>query len=189
MKKVIFLCLFLLGGSLLFLMTTLSGCTKPQLFFLKSIVVVPTVHKMDTSAAPINLDTIRFEELYFNLQFKMTLVAQKYNFGNSLYAFKVKEPDYINVDKIKEIRLITLFPYNQFAAGTDASALLSGAAGVMDILNQKMEAYTFNYAQFNTGFALNTPPNQASQQQFVVELVSENNTILRDTTFAFYLIP
>lgn len=185
MKKFLFLCLFLLGGSLIFLLTTLSGCVKSKLCFLKSMEVFPTVRHTDTSFSS-NEDTLNFDQFYFGLEFEFTLVAQRSAFGNNLYALQLREPGYINVDKIKEIRLITLYPYNQFTAGSDASSLLSGGAAAIDALNQEMEN---RYTQFNVELALNTPPDHTSRQQFVVELISENNTILRDTTYAFYLRP
>lgn len=192
MKKIIALLTFTIGGSVCLFLATLSGCRRTEYaYFFKDVKVGALGQKTDTSLSQIQKggDTCLFQSLSFSLSFQFNVLAGKNNgIDNSLYAFQPGNNHFDNIDKIKSIRLINLFPYNQFSEGSNITELIEDTAGLRYNLNQELsEPATEPYRYIE--FKLKSPPGQLSKQQFVLELVSENNTLLRDTTVMFYLKP
>lgn len=191
MKKIITLLLFFIGGSLLLLLTTFAGCRKTDAtFFFKDMSVTIL---QDATTTPERFlaegDTGRFQGLSFVLSFHYNILAHRESWaGNSLYAFQPGNSHFENIDKIKTVRLITIFPYRQFQTGTDITELLEDSLRLISNLNQDFTG-SVGAPEIHVRFKLKSPPDSISSQKFVLELLSENNTILRDTTVLFYIQP
>lgn len=194
MKKSIIL---LLSGSVfVLLLSLLNACSKNEVhFFLKDFDTHIQEDRSDSTAYNIvNIeegDTCDYQYFQFFINEKRNVLANQtenkvfFDFISKANAYSPAPARFINQDPIKEIRLISFYDYNDIEAGQDLSAYIPNKEKVLKSLNDfKMYADEMHHY-----FTIDLLPEQISQQQFVIELISENNTILRDTTVTFYIKP
>lgn len=199
MKRIVaFLCCFA-GGSMLFFLLSLAGCREEKTTIIyrsvTSVVREGAVNEQGRELLPGG--TVAYNRCSVWLQLNTTeLLGLKLpSIANKLYA---RGETFRNMEKLTDIRVITLNDYNtQYPAGSDLSAAvgfleeggtLTGKAKMLERLNR-------NYNVFETdpirsfSFRPGTPPAAASAQQFAIELRTEQQSVLRDTTITFILQP
>lgn len=206
MKKFFALFTSFLGGSLLLFFLSLIGCDKKDRPFLfKDIRTDIIQYQSNGLESPLSKgDTANYSNFFLASAFDIKLLSSaKLIFqGSKTYAFQPGDRHYKPVEKISNISITTLNNYNSnYPAGTDITAAcrfrITGT-----YVDAKDSSASVAIEHLNAGFSdidsdlqsamqiyLNERPGQLSPQQFAIELRTEVNATIRDTTIHFYLKP
>ncbi|WP_118973554.1 hypothetical protein [Taibaiella koreensis] len=199
MKKIVaFICCFT-GGSLFFFVLSLAGCRQQQTNMIYQSVTSVVREGRDNEEGNEVMPgaTSRYDRCSVWLYFSTTKLLGTHfpSFTNTAAA---RGQTFRNLEKITDIRIITCRDYNaQFPAGSDISAsaafleeggILTGKAKMLERINKN---YEVSEAEPVSRFSFRpaSAPATTSLQQFAIELRTEQNAVLRDTTIAFILQP
>lgn len=121
--------------------------------------------------------------------------------GNKAYAFKPAYIPPVFIDMVQEVTITSVFPYKNGETGmNDVTAICTfssrgstlSLSEVIDLINNEYYYSGDNKIdEFSRSFEieLSEPPSSAGEQQFVIELITDKNARLADTTEIFTLIP
>lgn len=206
MKRIISIFTLLLGGSLLLFILGLLGCGRSdRKFVYKDIQSIVLRDSSATLAVQLHdFDTTEYAASFMSLQMDMQVVAKNalQGIGNAAYAWSYDEPSYINLEPVTDIRITPIYDYNSaHAAGSELSQDCiftysnSGFGGndvtkteLISTLNQPMNMDYGTYVG-TISIKVKTPPTAAGLQQFAMEIRLGDNSVLRDTTVAYFLKP
>lgn len=206
MKKLLALLTFLIGGSLSLFVLSVMGCAKAKHTFLYKDFH-SSVIRYDPNGLEVSLkknDTALYPNFLIEDVpdiMKITLNRPALT-GNSAWAFQPGPQEYKPAEKISSIKIITLNPYNSnYPAGADITQACrfivtrsfnnnndSLLASAIENLNA---GYSDNGSEVPPSLRifLREQPASLAPQQFAVELKTEVNAYIRDTTISFYLKP
>lgn len=175
-----------------------TGCSRkpakyiympPSAILFTNMVAVP-----EESVVPVERVNI---ELRLNTQV-IQVAATSFLPRNSAYALSLKEPSLIPLEKIQDLHIRPLYDYNSsYAAMDDISNTCTysySQSGGDSVSKQEM------LQNFNAGGLYGTrspvfyihfsePPRNYHVQQFIVEVITDKNSRLADTTVEFILTP
>jgi len=152
------------------------------------------------------LNTVSFDGLYIevNIPVQTVEVANIFSLpGNVVYAYKPSPVTPIALEKITDIRIRPLNDYNttypafndMTAACTFVTSTIKAYADTLskeelisslDNIQSEFES-SFHQGQFY--IQLNEPPSGIREQQFIIELITDKNSRLADTTQPIILTP
>lgn len=175
-----------------------TGCNRkpakyiympPSAILFTNMVAVP-------EASVVSVDRVNIE-LRLNTQ-EIQLAGIGDLPGNQAYALTIKEPQPIALEKIQDIHIRPLHTYNNsYGTSQDLSETCSYSydqggtdtttkQNMLDAINSGGTLGTRSnifYIHFNE------PPSGRQVQQFVVEVITDKNSRLADTTVEFILTP
>lgn len=210
MKRLIGFLVFFIGGSLLLFTISLMGCHKGYSYYMYKDITTDLEHRPDPELPPVmlnELDTANADNFSARVVFEIMNVDRRYAsrflMGNAVYAFQYDYPTFENIEgEISDIRIVSLFDYNNdFPSGSDVSGACLFSTSPLTILDDKavnkqtLIASSHNYGKgsmegyFHQFYFYPPVVTTGSRQQFVIEVVMEQNTIVRDTTAEFFLKP
>lgn len=160
----------------------------PSAILFTDMVPVP-----ESSVVPIDRVNI---ELRLNTQEIQVAIAD-YLPHNSAYAWTKYVPSPIPLEKLEDVCIRPLHLYNNnYGAMEDLSETCSFSYDQMrrDTLSKQHILDAINSGYYNTEshtfyIHFNEPPTGRHVQQFIVEMITDKNTRLADTTTAFILTP
>lgn len=191
--KLLFRCTFPL---ILFLLYTGCGRKAGRFIYMPPNAILFTNQVAVPASSVVPLDRLNIQ-LSMNMQ-EIQTAFNNYIPGSQVYATTIKEPIPIVLEKLRDIRIRPVYDYNsRYRALDDISHTCtfsyshSGEDSVskQDILEDFTNAEFAFYGLNHVYIHFNEPPGAYHVQQFVVELITESNTILGDTTVEFILTP
>jgi len=174
-----------------------TGCIKGR----KYIFTQPsaTVFASNGRTVVMHTSTVSVQDMSIVLRVNMqdVKVAGLQLPGNYAYATSFKEPAPFPLEKITDIRVRPLHAYNDgYGMLDDISEIctFSYNAEGNDTISEGSVIEGINLADDRIGMHdvyiyLQDPPAGVHTQQFVVELITDNNSRLADTTVKFILTP
>jgi len=118
--------------------------------------------------------------------------------ANSAYALSIREPALIPLEEIQDLRIRPVYDYNSTYVSMDdisETCTYSYSQSGTDSVSKQEMIDNFNAGGiYSTGrlvFYINfsEPPRNYHAQQFIVEIITDKNSRLADTTVEFILTP
>lgn len=174
-----------------------TGCNRKPAKYIymppSAILFTNTVPVPESSIVPVDRVNI---ELRLNTQEIQVAIAD-YLPRNSAYALKITHPGPIPVEKVEDVHIRPLHLYNNdYRAMEDLSESCSYSYDHMrrDTLSKQHMLDAINSGYMNVGASpfyihFNEPPSGKHVQQFIVEIITDKNSRLADTTLEFILTP
>lgn len=205
MKKLIALLYFMVGGSLIMFTLSLMGCEAGRYKFIYKIGQSIFLQTDQYNGQTTVTDTVQFENMILeqNLSYEILTAANLHLDNNTLYAWQYGNPSYTPVEKLTEIKIYTLNGYNSvYSTGSEITANCkfftnnddynsnendSSATWVLKQLNKTLSSSSIEGRPIYIFFT--QPPSSGSLQQFEIDIRTENNEILRQTTPAIFIKP
>ena len=144
----------------------------------------------------VSIDRVNIE-LRLNTQ-AIDLAATNILPTNSAYALSIKEPALIPLEEIQDLHIRPVYDYNStYAAMDDISetCTYSYSQSGSDSVSKQEMINNFNAGgMYGTGTLVfyihfSEPPRNYHAQQFIVEIITDKNSRLADTTLEFILTP
>lgn len=212
MKKLTSTIIIYIGGSLLSFLLLLAGCSVSDYKMIYT-AFNSEVYNVDNMGNPYLIsedDSCNYSDHYIRLSFEIQVVQEYASLlpVAATYAWQYGDPSYETIEKIQDIKVISLGDYNDdihagneiaqqcnFYTGSGYSTVVNdnitdkdGAINYLnDIYTQNGTESTHNGKYIN--FKVATPPAHSGLQRFAIAVYTENNSVLRDTTVAFILQP
>lgn len=177
-----------------------SGCERKGKKFIFVRPAATVFSKLATYPVPVT-DTTKVAmqdmSIYVVVNIQEINVAGIQLPGNSAYALSIKEPDPIPLERINDIRVRPVYAYNDgYNAMDDISAICTFSrthTGMYTVSKEEILEGINHAGRYVSGhyfyIFLKEPPSGMQQQQFVIELITDNNGRLADTTGEFFLTP
>jgi hypothetical protein len=213
MKKLTSTIIICIGGSFLSFLLLLAGCrgSDYKMIYTAFNSEVYNVHDMSNSHLISENDSCNYADHYMQLSFEVQVVQEYAALlpVSAAYAWQYGDPSYETIEKIKDIKVVSLEDYNNeihagdeiaqqcnFYTGNEYSIVadndITNKDGAVNYLN---DTYTQNNGTESThdgkhiGLKIAVPPDHNGLQRFAIAVYTENNSVLRDTTVAFILQP
>ncbi len=172
-----------------------SGCTKNgETYIYGQLTATPYIDEN----LLVNTDTVSIDSLY--IQVKIPLKEIQLTSCLSLkgnMAFALSFPVYTprSIETISDIRIRPISNYNLSYGELDnmfADCIFSSFHNSKDTLSKDdLINYTSGALDYEIDFIFRfaTPPSHIQQQQFIVELITDQNRRIADTTHSFTITP
>lgn len=185
LRKLIHPVLALTLGAMLY-----TGCNRKDYYY---ILMPPHAICISNSAPIVDGDTSSYKEMHIAVTIpgRQVDLASRFSLpSNAAYALSVKESEHRLLEKIKDIRVRPISGYNsKYAALEDisASCIFASFSQSTEMLTKDsmltyLDAFNLGTTEMTFVIRLNEPPSDVTKQQFIVELVTEGESILTDTT-------
>lgn len=177
-----------------------TGCTRtPVRYTLTQPIIAPAT--ISNSSVPPG-QPYSFSDFSLRVTVPVRDIQTACNFslpGNAAYATTIYIPDPILIDKIEELHIYTLNAYNNnYVANTDITSICTfNRNTAIQSIDEIIEGLNNEYGSFGDGsideryrsfnIELNESPSSSGDQQFIIELITDKNSRLADTTGTFTL--
>lgn len=174
-----------------------TGCSRKPAKY----IYMPPSAILFTNMVPVPEESVvPVERLNIEMRLKtqeIQVAIADYLPHNSAYALKIDHPGPIPLEKVEDVRILPLHLYNNnYGAMADLSETCSYSYDQMrrDTLTKQTLLEAFNSGYMNVGASpfyihINEPPTGRYVQQFIVEVITDKNSRLADTTVEFILTP
>lgn len=174
-----------------------TGCNRRpvKFIFMPPQAILQSKTQAVTEGATVSFEGLKIE-LLINKQ-DVTVAATPPLPGNKAYAFQVYMPTPIPLEEIADIRIRPMYGYNDaYMKGDEMSAtckysLVPEPKGHFISKDQLISDFNISTDMPRDKYYIHItePPSGSHKQQFVVEMITDNNGRLADTTVEFILTP